>query len=300
MKYHEYVYKMLDKHAPPKVFDSVVKLPVFRFTGKDLQWLDKYPEETWPSIVTEIFDSILDSSYLDILPFKHLLVVLDEGIYDLEFMEDCMLLNHYTTEEQQRGFPGIKYFWVSTRMDEFVSRDPSGINPIGAYYSSVSAICICQGRNKLMETTALAKASFSGEVLEAFEEQLEMDRRTITQILKVFMEADARHLVQVNPKRDPRGNTSHHRKRHQWKARVPKHHYIYLDAPPSDLMPTHSSTGKPLTTGHKRRAHWRTLRAVRYRKHPNYLKKIRIREAWIGPKTWSDSGAVYTIIDRTD
>ena len=84
------------------------------------------------------------------------------------------------------------------------------------------------------------------------------------------------------------------------KSHLPRSHYIYLDKAPEQVRPTdRSEVGSESVTsrksGHHRRAHWRTMVHRRFRHHPHYGERIRIKASWIGPTQWSDNRAVYTV-----
>jgi len=43
-----------------------------------------------------------------------------------------------------------------------------------------------------------------------------------------------------------------------------------------------------------------TLTSERYKNHPMFNQRIRIRAAWIGPEEWADAGKIYTIHNIND
>jgi hypothetical protein len=86
--------------------------------------------------------------------------------------------------------------------------------------------------------------------------------------------------------------------------------YMYLPRvillPPQHLAaprtPSSAPQGSPPEEGshmgkrpHQRRSHWRTLRSERYGQ--NRGRRIRVREAWIGPREFCMNGNVYRVID---
>lgn len=68
---------------------------------------------------------------------------------------------------------------------------------------------------------------------------------------------------------------------------------LYLATLPSEH---HESTGEGAPKrGHERRGHWRKLTHPRFRHHPKYGQKIRVRPCWVGPYEVDYQGARYVV-----
>jgi hypothetical protein len=122
--------------------------------------------------------------------------------------------------------------------------------------------------------------------------------RNLQYFLSFFKWAEGMHMVEVRKK--PNQEDLKHKAKGYKKPwlRSDLPHYVYLDAPksvrdghgnyvPSD--PTHS------VRGHNRRAHWRSLTNPRFRNHPMYGKRIRVKATWVGPTEWTVGDTIYTV-----
>ncbi len=112
-------------------------------------------------------------------------------------------------------------------------------------------------------------------------------------ILALFHTAEEKHerLVHVAP---DFSKGSNQRGKHHSSKYAAKHHYVYLDGPPATIL-TSGEASTIKRRGHHRRAHWHRLIHDRFKNHPEYGKRIRIKASWIGPKEWADAGKIYTL-----
>jgi hypothetical protein len=69
---------------------------------------------------------------------------------------------------------------------------------------------------------------------------------------------------------------------------------LFLQSMPGQ---THESSGNSSrhVSGHMRRGHWRTLVNPRFRHHPQYGKRIRVKPTWVGPTNTTYQGARYVL-----
>lgn len=72
---------------------------------------------------------------------------------------------------------------------------------------------------------------------------------------------------------------------------------IFLNRLPSDTPSCSTGTGTT-KSGHPRRGHWHRLMHERFRNHPKYGSRIRIRPTWVGPTNASYRGHVYKLIQE--
>lgn len=115
----------------------------------------------------------------------------------------------------------------------------------------------------------------------------------ILSVLALFVTAEEKHEYLVEVTRDPTHGLNKRGKHHPSKY-SPKHHYVYLDGPPVTSL-TDGEQSELTRRGHARKAHWHRLMHDRFRNHPNFGGRIRIRATWIGPKEWADAGKIYTL-----
>lgn len=123
--------------------------------------------------------------------------------------------------------------------------------------------------------------------------------RNLEYYMSFFKWADTKHMVRVQPKPSTQDLKSEkHGDKKPW-TRTDKPYYIYLDAPTPE---TTSGHGTGSTSGHRRghhrRAHWRTLNHPRFKNHPQYGAKIRVRPTWVGPTEWVVDGKTYTVMTQ--
>lgn len=295
---------MLARHASPKFFKLVARLPVFRFTDEDLA-LHRKDIAPW----RETIELVNSREYMNFIPFKELAVVFDDAFMIFNFDNNLSKYSvHDSDSEKSSKEPGITVCQFPLKNDflkiqySHGERGYVGVHTF-LYRFDCEGLTAQDGGNlpQMLSRASVIQYHDNAEhrVLDERvpDEQIESQGRAVISLIWLFHEAESKHMIKVERKKRP-GSSKPKRSRHEWRARLPTTHYIYLDAPPAGSAGCNSGTGKPLTTGHRRRAHWRTLRAERFKKHPSYMKRIRIREAWIGPKTWSDSGAVYTVMDE--
>lgn len=118
-------------------------------------------------------------------------------------------------------------------------------------------------------------------------------------ILALFIRAEDtnQRLIRVAdaPRKRNRGDNTPQKHTSRW---APKHHYVYLDGPPAHVMSEEQreATGRTVR-GHARRAHWHKLTHPRYKNHPNYGGRVRVKSTWVGPVEWVDEGKIYTLHD---
>jgi len=119
--------------------------------------------------------------------------------------------------------------------------------------------------------------------------------KSLQYFLAYFKWAESMHLVKETPlptKRDIK-TVKHGNKKPWTRSDMPS--YIYLDAPRKPQEHSGTGEGKPLAHGHHRRAHWRTLSHPRFRNHPMYGKKVRVKATWVGPTEWKENNTIYTV-----
>ena len=109
--------------------------------------------------------------------------------------------------------------------------------------------------------------------------------------LSFFKWAENKYAVKVESK----NTLKKFNKNKPWKRRdLP--HYIFINTYNETVRGEYEKGENRLETGHSRRAHWRKLTHPRYKNHPNYGGRIRIRDCWVGPLTWSNNNKIYTAI----
>jgi len=102
--------------------------------------------------------------------------------------------------------------------------------------------------------------------------------------------------VEVTPKSSEVNHNKHNSKKKPW-MREDFSRVIFLNRLPAerdDSVIEH--TGRSVK-GHPRRGHWHRLMHERFKNHPKYKSRIRIRPTWVGPKNTEYRGAIYKLIE---
>ena len=113
--------------------------------------------------------------------------------------------------------------------------------------------------------------------------------------LMTYMKYGEKHAVEKFPAKEKKKAVGPLAEKRPWiNASGP--HILLLDRLPSTQKPhqggTHASP-KP----HRRRGHWKTLNHPRYRRHPQYQKKIFVKPSFVGPRQATYEGNVYRLVD---
>lgn len=122
--------------------------------------------------------------------------------------------------------------------------------------------------------------------------------RNLHYFLSFFKWAEGMHMVEVkkSPNQEDLKQKAKGYKKPWLRSDLP--HYVYLDAPKTvrDSSGTYVS-GDPTHSvrGHNRRAHWRSLTNPRFKNHPMYGKRIRVKATWVGPTEWTVGDTIYTV-----
>lgn len=110
-------------------------------------------------------------------------------------------------------------------------------------------------------------------------------------------------VTPVTPKALPKVQGSSPRVVGKSKTTTPTHagpRIIYLNRlpAPSNADTYASFAGSPLTHGHDKRGHYRTLTHHRYRNHPMYMvpNGVYVKACWVGPTSCIYQGNIYTLI----
>lgn len=145
------------------------------------------------------------------------------------------------------------------------------------------------------------------------EEHIEQNHETMHEVMRSFIgqvlalsdwlnEFDSYPvIVQPKPEKKKKGQKLIRTdKKRPWN-RKDLRRVVFLNRLPEEISPTGrykypEGKGAPHKP-HQRRAHTKTLKHPRYRNHPKYLVKdgIKVKPAWIGPKTRDYEGNTYTV-----
>lgn len=112
--------------------------------------------------------------------------------------------------------------------------------------------------------------------------------------LMTYMKYGEKHAVEKFPAK-PKKTVGPLAEKRPW-VNASGPHILLLDRLPNTQKPhqggTHASP-KP----HRRRGHWKTLNHPRYRRHPQYQKKIFVKPSFVGPRQTTYEGNVYRLVD---
>lgn len=140
--------------------------------------------------------------------------------------------------------------------------------------------------------------------------KLGVERLAILHVFKEFNNQKDRYLIKVerqNPLPTLPGDSVEETLIKSYGPKV-----VYLNAPSKSALTVSEGpvvncqqqvgeefVPRQLMAGHLRRGHWKTLRALRFQRHPKYLVKngIYVKPAWVGPKVIVSEGKIYTILE---
>jgi hypothetical protein len=123
-------------------------------------------------------------------------------------------------------------------------------------------------------------------------------------VVALLFDAAGKHAAEVKPA-NPRKQKPSLLTKKPWLSES-KQHYIYLDgalptlADGSGGNSSESAKGSGHGQGHSKRGHyrratWRRLSHPRFRNHPNFGGRIRVRSTWVGPTSSEVEGKIYTL-----
>lgn len=125
----------------------------------------------------------------------------------------------------------------------------------------------------------------------------EINFRNMAELIHFFWDMDQKGMYPVKKETTP---TKQDHKSYDRKPWVCTHlpRTLFLNQIPTEKTQT-DKQGKgngSHKSGHFRRGHWRRLTNERFRHHPQFGKKIRVKPAWIGPENAEFMGARYTLM----
>ena len=166
----------------------------------------------------------------------------------------------------------------------FFTDDPT---PVHCFVPTVGCMCALLESYKDdiegFDTHHRATKAFASEVM------------SLCMKLMTYMKYGDKHAVEKFPAKAKKKAVGPLAEKRPWiNASGP--HILLLDRLPSTQKPhqggTHASP-KP----HRRRGHWKTLNHPRYRRHPQYQKKIFVKPSFVGPRQVTYEGNVYRLVD---
>ncbi len=273
----------IKQHCPPQAYEKLRNLPFFYF--------DLHPEEYFK----EPYISQNLEEFGNLLPFNDFLVmnqvqgILHHISYDVE--KNIMIVEDFYNPKHQDKF--YAYVNNTKNMPKMVSQihvlsmnsDSGSFDVRMAYMGFLKGKVLTGKESEYMNLLEIS--------LEETKQAIMNDLRAeISLVDHCLHEAEEKslHLVRVtkqthtsNGKRIPKAARDY----------SPQFHYVYMDCPhPPESESTGEGTPK---RGHHRRAYWRKLSHPKFKNHPKFGQKIRVKACWVGPVEWADSGKIYTL-----
>ena len=237
----------------------------------------------------------------NLLPFNSFCVVMEDGgfWFSVHYRGDNEWHIFMPLYDQSQKYVRSRIYGATTRILLNIGTDVHSDGTVGvdmfAEYLDGGA-GIPSGYEEGVEQ-AIAKINENGEARDATNELL---AGTLEKLICYFKWAESRHLVKVRPpstKADLKAKKKGDLK--PW-TRTDRPHYIFLNAPQTEAEHPVNETPeeeKRRVRGHHRRAHFRTLRHPKFRHHPDYMKPVRRKATWVGPRDWVVEGTIYTLVD---
>jgi hypothetical protein len=294
MRHDEKYLKLLHDHGSLIYYNQIRELPFFYFVIPE-KW--RKDEKT---IDIEIVKNALPNPIVmeEIIPFPHFSFIIDQdpclhmfsGVGASVQIVDLFRPRDYPVPEEERilienGANVDKGIWFHNHrmeLDVVGKRIEYDCESTQFYrHKQLAGFPIIQGQNPTLDVLYERNRRDCGLIW-----------MTLISLLH-HAEENHRRLIHVAPivrKRTKGQGISTSR---QYTS---KHHYVYLDGPPARVM-TDTELGEVTIhrRGHHRRAHWHRLSHERFKNHPMYGKRIRVKASWIGPTEWIDEGKIYTL-----
>ncbi len=257
---------------------------------------------------------------LQLIPFNHftwinqLTNVLHEFRYDPEKLE-LSIIDYYNplkVDKVFHQFPEIqkgqfkppplmiqahKFYFEKDLLqyDVFQGENPTDVD-IGRF----TYIFMAYKNKKIVENNAYIELLNNATTKRDKAQEVSNDLLAEIRLLSdIFIKAEERskRLVSI---RNYQPKTVKTKSKKSYERYSASHHYVYMDSAPAAVLTTSGDEPPSNRRGHHRRSHWRTLSSPRYRHHPKFGQRIRVKAAWIGPKEWVDDGKIYTVHDDED
>lgn len=305
MRHDEHYLQLIHRHIGLRVFSEIQNLPFFYLEMPD-KWMIS-PTQADLRIIKEMLP-LEEISLENLLPFPEFSFVLanDPSLHVVKILKDekggkaLAMSDYFLPKSYDYSGSGVSKNVIGYGHDITVSQKKhidKGIwihfhlrQPTGDYG------CIIQQmyrRKAKMKTNLRDHIDASPEAKIVYERNKQDMESLMLSIIALFYSAEERHEYLVRVTKNLKYGSNQRGKHHSSKYAA-THHYIYLDKPPAITLSKSEATGIK-KRGHARRAHWHRLMHKRFKNHPQFGQRIRIKASWIGPKEWADSGKIYTL-----
>ena len=274
------------------LFDYVKNLPFFYFSQEPAEGLKIDSKE----IADKIFDLLPFDEFCwmnSMTNVLHVLHKLDDrkfsisDIYSPYKLDQFLIQNPEISRTVDLNVPKLM-----VQMHDVIFNRADDNADIGVQFAGFTNKKMVQaGNSKYMDYVNQSLKTTEGKRVRA---DIESE---IVYLLDILQKAEERsqHVVRVQPVPQKRVKGQPKKTARRFS---PTHHYVYIDCPRAPAT-SGESTGA-IRRGHDRRAHTRILKHPRYKNHPKYGQKIRVKSAWIGPKEWVVEGKIYTLHENDD
>lgn len=301
IRHDEHYLQLIHRHVSLERFSQIQNLPFFY-----LEMPDKWMISPTQANLEVLVDLMPEDIPLDeMLPFPHFAFVLanDPSLHVVKLTHDAktgekvLLLNDYF-------LPKSYNYSGTTRANSEYGITPAQKKHIdkgvwihyhirtweGHYDCIIQQMYRRKCKMKLDLSEHLDRTPQAKQIFERNNQDMEA---LMLSIITLFHTAEEKHEYLVRVRTDKKRGANQRGKHHSSKYSA-RHHYVYLDGPPVNVLSGSEASGVK-RRGHARRAHWHRLTHDRFRNHPQFGKRIRIKASWIGPKEWADAGKIYTL-----
>ena len=294
LRHDGFYLQLIHKHFGIRSYRMIKELPFFYFQVPE-KWLLNISQVSY-----DILDKILpegDALVLEnIIPFPKFSFILN--------IDPCLhVFQHLPTG----GFV-IDDFFLSKHYKQdrvFLNHGPDGKNIGKGLWNHThkiindgkgTAIYECRVNQYIKYKNPLCNMELQNyrhiPDIDTLYKRNEIDCESIVKtILALFISSEEQHqLVRTKVILDKKANKNNK----NYSKYSAKYHYVYLDGPPANTLSKSEASGIK-RRGHARRAHWHRLTHNRFKNHPQFGDRIRIKASWVGPKEWADEGKIYTL-----
>ena len=305
IRHDEHFLQLIHRHVALNRFSNIQNLPFFYLEMPD-KWMIS-PTQADLSIIKNILP-LDEISIENMLPFSEFSFILanDPSLHVIKLTKNSddekiiMMNDYFLPKSYNYSGPGVSKTGHALPYGINLAQKKQIDKGVWIHYHirkiDGSYGCLIQQMYRRKIKMELNLSDYINNVPETqaiFDRNNQDMEALILSILALFHTAEEKHEHLVCVRKDIKKG-SHQRGKHHPSKYAARHHYVYLDGPPANTLSKSEASGIK-RRGHARRAHWHRLTHDRFRNHPQFGHRIRIKASWIGPKEWADAGKIYTL-----